>query len=247
MRITTFWKLIDQSRVAVTPAMDHEATIVEMLAALETEEIAAFARHFNACHVALDLHHVWLCCFLLSRGYASDDGFKDFRSDLISRGRQTFESALNDPDRLAELIPAGEFPSFETFAYTADFAYRRKTGREFDEDGIDVHSGGRRYAARPLRRPDGEPLTLQDAPRFLPGVHRRFMEDVRREVAEAKEQYASALPGQRRRALWDFYHFADHSKEAADVLHHAAADADESVRQEAAKYVGWFRERLGRG
>jgi hypothetical protein len=91
-------------------------------------------------------------------------------------------------------------------------------------------------------RPDGEPIEVEDAPTLLPGLHRRFLDDVRREVAEAKEQFASTDPGQRRRALWDFYHFSHHSKEAADVLHHAITDADEGVRQEATKFVGWFRQ-----
>jgi hypothetical protein len=63
----------------------------------------------------------------------SDDGFMDFRSWLISLGRETYEKVLSDPDALAD-IPAQDDPIeewyFEEIAYLAPEIYEEQTGEE---------------------------------------------------------------------------------------------------------------------
>ena len=58
----------------------------------------------------------------------SDDGFIDFRAWLIAQGRDTYLSALADPDSLAEVIPYGDC-CFETLSYVGDYAYEQLTGK----------------------------------------------------------------------------------------------------------------------
>jgi hypothetical protein len=238
MKIATFWKLIDESRAAATQAKDHAETLTEMLTALEVKEIIAFEGHLLACQYAFDSNRGWLCCYLLCDGYTSEGGIQDFMRYLISQGRAVFETALRDPDLLADLVPLGdEWPRYERFGGVAFHAYNRKTGRWFDEDGIAVKMSRATFVRRELATPDGGPISLQNAPKCLPRLYRRFMAGVRRSVEEAKEQYRSEDPTERRRSIWTFSRFASHSKEAADVLSGATNDPDAEVRNEAEE--GW--------
>jgi hypothetical protein len=231
MKIATFWDLIEQSRSAVTK--DHAEALVELLASMKVMDVIGFARHLLACQIALDLDHVWLACSLLTGGYDSDDGFQAFRSNLISLGREVFEIALRDPDKLAELLPPDEFPAYENFGYTARHAYERKTGKSFEEDGVEIRPSSARFGVGRLTRPDGAAITHQDAPRRLPKLHQRFREIMGRELAEAKIVFASADPTRRRWSISLFEQFSLHSKEAVDALTVALNDRSKSVRQEA--------------
>lgn len=72
------------------------------------------------------------------------DGY--FRSWLISRGKEVYMNALQDPDSLASVPRAGEKLNFERFAYAPYYAYEAKllqvdTGRQED-----LFSALRQYA-----------------------------------------------------------------------------------------------------
>jgi hypothetical protein len=65
-------------------------------------------------------------------GGCSDDGFIDFRSCLISLGKDRYFQALEDPDSLAEVVGREDTPYMqaEGFQYVAMNVYRDKTGME---------------------------------------------------------------------------------------------------------------------
>jgi Protein of unknown function (DUF4240) len=74
-------------------------------------------------------------------GYVNDelpfstDGFKDCRAMVIARGQQEYEKVLADPTQMAR-------EGFESFAYLASYAFRRKTGADYEyEVGIDTWAG----------------------------------------------------------------------------------------------------------
>ncbi len=58
------------------------------------------------------------------------DGFEYFQRWLISKGRNVFETALADPDSLADVLaPDVKEPcEFEAFAYVAGKVWASKTG-----------------------------------------------------------------------------------------------------------------------
>ncbi|MEM1250401.1 MAG: DUF4240 domain-containing protein, partial [Acidobacteriota bacterium] len=80
----------------------------------------------------------------------SDDSFSDFRSSLVSFGRERFESALETPEILAELLPEQlDNLAFEGFAYVAPEELERRglesarvespeepAGEEWDEESV---------------------------------------------------------------------------------------------------------------
>jgi Protein of unknown function (DUF4240) len=241
MNLKTFWDLVERSKAAATKKKDHAETLVEMLAELDVEGIVGFARHlFNRMSEAYR-NDLWVACYLLSGGYASDDGFKDFRSYLISRGRADFAAALRDPDCLAERIPPDEDPGYEVFADTASNAYNRKTGSWFDVDGIDERIRPKGFMMWEMTKPAGEPLTVADAGTHLPKLKKRFDETMQRCLAEAKEAYRSGDPPKRLGEVWEFYHFAPHSPDAFAMLEAAAKDKSKKVREQAMKYLEYLR------
>lgn len=66
----------------------------------------------------------------------SDDGFMDFRSWLISRGRATYETALANADWLADEMRQTEHSEFESFGYVPSQTYRALTGEDFPDFGF---------------------------------------------------------------------------------------------------------------
>src|SRR5262249_47624836 len=69
---------------------------------LPLEELGSFEAHFDRCLDRAYTHALWGAAYVIGGG-CSDDGFWDFRSTLITCGRDIFEKALRDPDSLAEL------------------------------------------------------------------------------------------------------------------------------------------------
>ncbi len=62
-------------------------------------------------------------------GHATDDGFADFRSWLISQGKNAYFAALKDPDTLADL-DVGDGGWFESFLYVGSYALQEMTGKD---------------------------------------------------------------------------------------------------------------------
>jgi len=58
----------------------------------------------------------------------------DFRSTLISLGRRAFESALNDPDSLAEIDIDRAWAKYEGYQYVAGKVYEEIKGDEMPEE-----------------------------------------------------------------------------------------------------------------
>lgn len=79
---------------------------------------------------------LWLVAWLCQGGMCSDDGFMDFRSWLISRGRATYGTALANADSLADEMRQTDHPEFESFGYVPGQTYRALTGEDFPDFGF---------------------------------------------------------------------------------------------------------------
>lgn len=123
-----FWSVIDKASGSREP----ESAIAEELGKLEPEEIASYQQHFDALFDEAYRWDLWGAAYLLEGG-CSDDGFIDFRYGLISKGRRVFESALANPDTLADIEEA-ENISNELFGYVATQVYENKTGQQIQRD-----------------------------------------------------------------------------------------------------------------
>jgi len=130
----TFWRLIDEvnSQVAGTDYDGILRATQEKLLTYTPEEIADWGSIQRYYKDMADTGGIFATsCFL--NDYMSDDGFNDFRMWLISRGKDTYMTALKNPDSLADLELPEDIQSmmdtrWEGYGYVANYAYRQ-TGR----------------------------------------------------------------------------------------------------------------------
>jgi hypothetical protein len=124
MDIKQFWQIIADSREGLDADhpdgnMDNQVqNLSELLISLDRDEVIAFDYYFSQQMFAAYRRDLWNAAYLINGG-CSDDGFTDFRSWLISMGREVYEQAIANPDSLALLLddPAIEDFFFEEFAY----------------------------------------------------------------------------------------------------------------------------------
>jgi hypothetical protein len=122
-----FWSLLEGSR---GDNRDGQLAALRVaLRALSADELALFQEALQAQMHRSYRWDLWGAAYV-AMGGASDDGFHYFRLWLISRGRETFESVLSNPDALAALAPddPGEL-EFEELAFLAPGIWSEKTGR----------------------------------------------------------------------------------------------------------------------
>ena len=74
---------------------------------------------------------LWGVCYVIAEG-CSDDAFEDFRSWLISMGRNVFEEAITNAESLtvSAYRPEIEDIFFEEFQYVSSDIYEKITGHE---------------------------------------------------------------------------------------------------------------------
>jgi Protein of unknown function (DUF4240) len=130
MNVEEFWNLVTKAHATSGGDMDLKCKILGgELRTLGLDEAASFDQHFYEFFHRAYSWKLWDAAYLINGG-CSDDGFTDFRSTLISMGRQIFETALADPESLAEIdIGAGQ-PNYEGYQYVAPEIYEELAGKE---------------------------------------------------------------------------------------------------------------------
>lgn len=85
------------------------------------------------------------CAGYIMNGECSDDGFEYFRNWVISKGKDKYHEAKENPDSLiSEYTTSDEFYEFEGFWYVALTAFKNKTGKElydFIADDFEFNEG----------------------------------------------------------------------------------------------------------
>jgi hypothetical protein len=143
MEEASFWKIIASSRQRARemkrrPRQDfidlHEQTLADALRRFPPAEMIAFRERFSYYHGLAYRWDLWAAAYWLHGG-CSDDGFLDFRSCLISLGKELFFRVLEDPDALADIVgrPDTPYMQAEGFQYVASKVYEEKTGDEMPQ------------------------------------------------------------------------------------------------------------------
>lgn len=160
METREWWDLIESARSACgeragdrDPADDPlPDAVLDRVAALPPEQIVEFERRLSAVFDSAYLAPLWAAAYLIEGG-CGDDGFMDFRAGLMLQGRAAFDSAVADPDSLADLPVvrrmAGTGKGWlgcETMLYVARLAYERRTGSPAGYDAAFADA-----VARPVR------------------------------------------------------------------------------------------------
>ena len=167
-----FWQIIDTVHDASGGDMDRKCELFrDRLSSLEPQELRDFMALFDSTDVSAYTWSLWGAAYVI-RGGCSDDSFSDFRANLISHGRTTFESALDNPETLADVdLSDVDDLFYEGFQYVMmDVAEKalsespertvrlpsEPAGEEWDEDSVDLRYP--KLAVKFLGDPgDGEP------------------------------------------------------------------------------------------
>lgn len=131
----TFWKVIGEVNRCVEDG-DQEAVLEATQRKLMEYSAADIARWHEIKGVYMQLadrNDLWAAC-AATGSRCSDMGFINFRSWLISQGRDVYMQVLQDPDSLAEMaVPKGE-ANFEAYASIALYTYTQK--KEIETKGL---------------------------------------------------------------------------------------------------------------
>lgn len=160
MTLDEFWQTVE----GLNPENAIEE-LTERLQALSPAEIIEFDAHFWQMQRRAYDWLLWAAAYVIDGG-CSDDGFTDFRYGLISRGRAFYESALRDPDSLADLLPDNDFIPKQGFGYVASRVYKAKTGEDMPDAELP-----------PRGKPSGENWDFDDpelCAQKLPELWRRY-------------------------------------------------------------------------
>lgn len=131
VKIDTFWNLIHTAKENSGTDMDQRCeNLGAELRKCSRDNIIAFSHHFSALLEQAYTWDLWGAAYRLQGG-CGDDSFWDFRSSLISMGREIFEQTVNNPDSLASLSEQdAECLYFEGFQYVDSEIYEGLFGEE---------------------------------------------------------------------------------------------------------------------
>jgi hypothetical protein len=177
MDTDAFWQLIADSLDHAPGRTTRQEFLQERLSMLAPADIVGFRAHLDR---ACDRAYSWDMVGAAKRifgGWLSDDGFEYFRLWLIGRGRDTFDTAVADPDTLPTFPEiqrlAGrhfrtwdsdlEWPEWESLAHVAIDAYGQGTGDD-DECADAFYAALKDQLAQDdiARRPRGEHWDASD-------------------------------------------------------------------------------------
>ena len=109
---------------------EQEEKLIETISQLSPEEMIGFRlRTDQLLHDSYRSN--WWCAGYILNGGCSDDGFEYFRNWVISRGKDAYYAAKENPDKLIDYLAEDqdEF-EFESFWYVALEAFQRRTGKD---------------------------------------------------------------------------------------------------------------------
>jgi hypothetical protein len=122
-----FWELIEIARRQSGSAAEQKERLLSSLEAFKAGEISKFGKLLAEKMNALYRWDVWALAHI-ALGGCSDDMFEYFRAWLILQGRELFEAALADVERLGPKIPHGE-TSVEGLLGIVATAYENRSGK----------------------------------------------------------------------------------------------------------------------
>ena len=148
-----FWAIVSAAHQEAPVSMEFKCeNLGRSLGELSDLDLTAFAGHFDQAKARSYTWPLWGAAYVMDDG-CSDDSFDDFRSSLISYGRERFEAALHDPDSLAEVLPdEAESLFYEGYQYVVAKEFERRggsmppsaavpdepSGEQWDEDTVEA-------------------------------------------------------------------------------------------------------------
>lgn len=123
-----FWNIIDNSLKNTNNQKNQEAFLIKEIQKLTLKEIIGFRLRTDKLLYDTYNSKMW-CAGYIMNGGCSDDGFEYFRNWVISRGKDVYYKAKENPNTLISQKENGEDEmfDFESFQYVALEAFNKKT------------------------------------------------------------------------------------------------------------------------
>lgn len=114
------------------------AALFDLLIGLSAGEIAEFDNMFEDVRARADRHELALAATLIEHGFLGVDSFDDFKAGLVLLGREAFETAVANPDSLADNVVVREIAAAhdprwigrDDLVFVASHAYATVTGED---------------------------------------------------------------------------------------------------------------------
>lgn len=173
-----FWRIIGEVNQEV-PDKDPvgiENATHNALCFMELEDIAAWANHLDYYRDLADTVGIFAAACYLNDDM-TDEGFVDFRTWLISQGKETYLAALKNPDSLADMGVPLNTSRFESYAYVAMDAYDTwdDHGDIFRDKAKTALTVEEKCAIRAEIEYYPNEITMQNAESHLPNLHARYL------------------------------------------------------------------------
>lgn len=125
-----FWEIVSASLENSEDEYEQEEYLINEVAKLSPKEMVGFRLRTDKLLHDTYSAEMW-CAGYIMNGGCSDDGFEYFRNWVISRGRDTYYEAKENPDSLIKEVSADKDEyEFEGFWYVALIAFEKKTGKD---------------------------------------------------------------------------------------------------------------------
>ncbi len=123
-----FWNIIDTSIKKSEDIKEQEEVLITELEKMPIQEILSFKLRVEDLANAIHTSEMW-CAGYLMNGGCSDDSFDYFKNWVISRGKEVYYKAKENPDNLSDYYTNENEDGFEfeSLDYVAVNAFENKT------------------------------------------------------------------------------------------------------------------------
>ena len=142
-----YWKIVENSLQNSKNQTEQEAFLISEISKLTPKQMVGFRLRTDKLLYDTYSSEMWCASYIMNGG-SSDDGFEYFRNWVISRGKDVYYKAKENPDTLIsqkEYAEDDDFYEFELFWYVALEAFEKTTGKDLydyiDEDEFQTKEG----------------------------------------------------------------------------------------------------------
>ena len=159
---TIFWDIVDLSVKNTKNIDEQERFLVKEIKKLTPKQMIGFRLRTDKLLYDTYNSEMW-CAGYIMNGGCSDDGFEYFRNWVISRGKDIYYKAKDNPDSLiSEFKEEEDYYEFESFWYVALTAFENKTGKElYDFIADDFETNEANYPGFEINWEPDKPETMK--------------------------------------------------------------------------------------
>jgi hypothetical protein len=139
-----YWQIVERSLEETEDQEEQEQFLIKEIGRLSPKQMIGFRLRTDKLLFDTYNSEMWCAGYIMNQG-CSDDGFEYFRNWVISRGKDVYYNAKENPDSLITEVEEEREYEFELFWYVALKAFEKKTGKDLydyiDTDNFKMGEG----------------------------------------------------------------------------------------------------------